>query len=322
MTKLIVLDDTVLGRNILGAFTEEEIVPFESLKFSDGELCVELKAPVRGDDVVLVSSICEPVNENLVKVLIALDAIKRASPKSITLITPYLGYSRQDRRVKAWQPISARLIADLLQTAGINRIITCDLHASQIEGFYSIPIDNIPILQILGNRWRKARPKNFDLSKLVVVSPDAGGVTRARAFMNEAKIPNMAAIFKYREKPNEVATMQVIGDVKGKTVIIIDDIVDTGGTLVKSSSELKKLGAEKVYVYCTHGVLSGNAIEKITNAESIDKLFITNTIDKTSQIIGDKIGYIDISDILIGLINTFKNGGYISELIKDFLTEE
>ena len=155
MTKVLILENTILGDNILKSLKEEDIVPYKFLKFSDGELCVELKAPVRGDDVIMVASISEPVNENLVKVMIATDTLKRASAKSITLISPYLGYSRQDRRVNPWQPVSARLIADVLETAGIDHIITCDLHAAQIEGFYSIPIDNLPILQILGNRWRR-----------------------------------------------------------------------------------------------------------------------------------------------------------------------
>ncbi len=321
MTKVLVLENTILGENILKSLKEEDIVPYELLKFSDGELCVELRAPVRGDDVIMVSSIAEPVNENLVKVLIATDTLKRASAKSITLISPYLGYSRQDRRVKPWQPVSARLIADVLETAGINRIITCDLHAAQIEGFYSIPIDNLPILRILGSRWRRTLPKDIDVKDLVVVSPDAGGVTRARAFMNEALIPNMAAIIKYRERPNEVSSMQVIGDVKDKTAVIIDDLVDTGGTLIKAAGELKRLGAKKVYVFTTHGVLSNGAIERISNSTDIDKLYITDTIDKTKEIINDKIEYIDISDILIGVINTFRNNGYISNLIKSFLED-
>ena len=321
MTKVLVLEETVLGENILKSLNKEDIVPYELLKFSDGELCVELRAPVRGDDVIMVSSISEPVNENLVKVLIATDTLKRASAKSITLISPYLGYSRQDRRVKPWQPVSARLIADVLETAGINRIITCDLHAAQIEGFYSIPIDNLPILRILGSRWRRTLPKDVDVKDLVVVSPDAGGVTRARSFMNEALIPNMAAIIKYRERPNEVSSMQVIGDVKDKTAVIIDDLVDTGGTLIKAAGELKRLGAKKVYVFTTHGVLSNGAIERISNSTDIDKLYITDTIDKTKEIINDKIEYIDISDIIIGVINTFRNNGYISNLIKNFLEE-
>ncbi len=320
MTKVLVLEKTILGDNILNSLREEDIVPYELLKFSDGELCVELKAPVRGDDVIMVASISNPVNENLVKVLIATDTLKRASAKSITLISPYLGYSRQDRRAKPWQPVSARLIADVLETAGINRIITCDLHAAQIEGFYSIPIDNLPILKILGNRWRKSL-KASNVDDYVVVSPDAGGVTRAKSFKSEAKIPNMAAIIKYRDRPNEVASMQVIGDVKDKIAIIVDDLVDTGGTLLKASSELKKLGAKKVLVFCTHGVLSSNAVEKISNSNDLDKLYITDTIDKTSQVSNDKINYIDISDILIGVINTFRTNGYISNLINEFLDD-
>ena len=317
MTKILVLEDTVLGNKILANYKENEIVPYNLLTFSDGELCVELQKPVRGDDVIIVASICEPVNENLVKVMICVDALKRASAKSIALISPYLGYSRQDRRAKAWQPITARLVADVLQVAGVNRITTCDLHASQIEGFYSIPIDNLPILQILGNRWRKKT--NIDAEDLVVVSPDAGGVTRARLFMNEARVPNLAIINKYREKANVVSSMQVVGDVKNKNCIIVDDLVDTGGTLMKATAELKSLGAKKVYILCTHGVFSHDAIQKLSNCADIEKLYITNTIDKTKKLINDKIEYVDISDIIIGIIDTFRNGTYISSLLNKLL---
>jgi ribose-phosphate pyrophosphokinase len=318
MTKVLVLEDTFLGKKILGYYNEFEIIPYNFVRFSDGEMCVELQKPVRGDDVIVVSSINEPVNDNLVKVIICADALKRASAKSITLIAPYLGYSRQDRRAKPWQPITARLIADVLQVSGINRITTCDLHASQIEGFYSIPIDNIPVLQILGHRWRK-EVSDVAANDLVVVSPDAGGVTRARLFMNEAKIPNLAVINKYREKANVVSSMQVIGDIKDKIAVIIDDMVDTGGTLMRAATELKSLGAKKVYVYCTHGVLSQGAIEKLSNFDDIEKLFITDTIDKMDKLINDKIVYVDISDIIIGIINTFRDGTYISDLIAGLL---
>ena len=318
MTKVLVLEDTFLGRKVLENYKEADIVPYNLLHFSDGELCVELQKPVRGDDVIILASICEPVNENLVKVLICVDALKRASAKSIGLIAPYLGYSRQDRRTKPWQPITARLVADVLQVAGVDRITTCDLHAAQIEGFYSIPIDNIPVLQILGNRWRKLVGDEL-AEDLVVVSPDAGGVTRARAFMNEAKIPNLAVINKYREKANVVSSMQVIGDIKDKICIIIDDLVDTGGTLMKATAELKALGAKKVYIYCTHGVFSKDAIEKLSNCPDIEKLFITDTIDKMSKLINDKIEYVDISDIIIGIIDTFRKGKYISTLLNELL---
>ena len=319
--KLLVLDDKILGQNVLKNYKEEDIIPYNYDKFKDGEMIVELKKPVRGDDVIVLATISDPVNENLVKVLICVDALKRASAKSITLICPYLGYSRQDRRAKAWQPITARLVADVLECAGVDRVITCDLHAKQIEGFYSIPIDNIPLMVILGHRWKKILPKEFNPNDFVVVSPDHGGVTRARDFMNHAEIPNLVVINKYREKANVVSSMQVIGDVKDKYCIIIDDLVDTGGTLIKASAELKKLGAKMIFIYTTHGVLSGDAIKNISSCDDIEKLYITNTIDKTNQLINDKIKYVDISDIIVGIIDTFKNNGYLSEFISSLIQD-
>ena len=313
--KLLVLDDKSLGKNVLKNYNEEDIIPYNYDKFKDGEMIVELLKPVRGDDVIVLATISDPVNENLVKVLICVDALKRASAKSINLICPYLGYSRQDRRAKPWQPITARLVADLLECAGVNRVITCDLHAKQIEGFYSIPIDNIPLMVILGHQWRKTLTEEFHPENYVVVSPDHGGVTRAREFMNQAQIPNLVVINKYREKANVVSSMQVIGDVKDKNAIIIDDLVDTGGTLIKAAGELKNLGAKHIYIYTTHGVLSGDAIKNISNCDDIDKLVITNTIDKSNELINDKIQYVDISKLIVGIIDTFKNNGYLSEFI-------
>ena len=320
MVKVLVLEDTTLGKNILEKYMDDDIVHYSLTHFKDGEIFVELKEPVRGDDIMVVGSICEPVNENLVKFLVCIDTLKRASAKSINLIIPYLGYSRQDRKVKPWQPITARLIANVLETAGASRLTTCDLHAKQIEGFYNIPIDNIPIQLILGNRWNKERKEHelYDINDIVVVSPDHGGVTRAREFMLQAGIDNLVIINKLREKANAVASMQVLGDVKDKIAIIIDDMVDTGGTLCRAATELKKQGAKGVYVYCTHGVFSGDAIEKISNYQDIDKLFITNTIDKSKQLINDKINYLDISDIIVGIINAFKR----SKDIYNYIMEE
>ena len=307
MVKILVLEETTLGKEILSHYTEEEIVSYKLSRFKDGELFIELEEPVRGDEVMVIGSICEPVNENLVKFLICVDTLKRASAKSINLIIPYLGYSRQDRKTRPWQPISSKLVADLLQTAGATRLTTCDLHARQIEGFYNIPIDNVPIQLILGNRWKKktVEYQNFNHDDFVVVSPDHGGVTRAREFMQQSGIKNLVIINKIREKANQVESMQVLGDAKDKNAIIIDDLVDTGGTLMRASTELKKQGAKAVYIYCTHGVFSSDAIEKLSNCEAIDRLYITNTIDKSDQLINDKISYVDISDIIIGIIDAF-----------------
>ena len=196
MYKVLVLDESSLGRNVLKAFKDEELVSYKFSHFKDGEMLVELNEPVRGDDVIVLASFSTPVNDNLMKLLICIDALRRASAKTIDLLIPYMGYSRQDRRTGSWQPITARLVADLLQTAGATRVITFDLHAAQIEGFYTIPIDNIPASSILGMIWRKTCPPSFNPDDDVVVSPDHGGVVRARAFMNATGVPHMAIINK------------------------------------------------------------------------------------------------------------------------------
>ena len=278
-------------------------------------MLVELNEPVQGEDIIVLASFATPVNENLMKLLICIDALRRSSAKTINLLVPYLGYARQDRRTSPWQPITARLVADLLQTAGATRIITFDVHAPQIEGFYSIPIDNVPVSSILGSIWRNSCPPTFNPDDDAVVSPDHGGVVRARAFMNSAGIPNLVIVNKYRERANEVTSMQVIGNVKGKNAIIVDDMVDTGSTLMRASAELKKLGAKDVYVFCTHGVFSEDAINKLSNCENITKLLITNTIDKSNQLINDRIEYIDLSKVVVGIIKTLMEGKYIVDYI-------
>lgn len=319
MYKILVLDDFSLGKNVLKAFNEEDIVKYKFSHFKDGEMLVELLEPVRGDDVMVVASFSTPVNDNLMKLLICVDALRRSSAKSIELLVPYMGYSRQDRRTSPWQPITARLVADLLQISGATRVITFDLHAPQIEGFYSIPIDNIPITSILGMLWRKTCPPSFNPDHDVVVSPDHGGVTRARSFMNAAGIPNLVIINKYRERANEVASMQVIGNVEGKNAIIVDDLVDTGGTLMRAADELKKLGAKDIYIFCTHGVFSDDAIERLSKCESITRIMITNTIDKSHELVNDRIKYIDLSRVVIGIINTLKEGKHIINYINKLI---
>lgn len=316
MTKLIVLEETSLGEQIKRK-SNNPIVDYRFSIFSDGEMFIEILNPVRGDDVVIISSISRPVNDNLIKILITCDALKRASAKSITLIAPYLCYSRQDRKTKPRQPITARLIADLLQAVGINRIITCDLHSSQIEGFYNIPLDNLPILKIFGSIWKR-KYNNLNPNEYVVISPDHGGFIRAKKFAEEAGISNLAIIHKQREKANEVSSMQVIGDIKNKNCIIVDDMVDTGGTLIKASALLKSLGAKNIYIYCTHGILSGNAIEDLSKCNDIKKLFISNSIDKVKDI-PDKIDYIDISSVIVSLIKTLTEGGSLNEPIQKLL---
>jgi ribose-phosphate pyrophosphokinase len=319
-TKLFALSANVELAKEISEYSGTPLAKCEVLHFADGEINVNIEETVRGCDVFVVQPTSAPANDHLMELLIMCDALRRASAKTINLVIPYLGYSRRDRKVKPWQPISARLIADLLETAGATRVTTFDLHARQIEGFYNIPIDNVPVMLILGHRWKKMREASskFNISDFVVVSPDHGGVTRAREFMIMANIPNLVIINKFREKANVVSDMQVIGDVKNKNVIIIDDIVDTGGTLMRAASELKKAGALKVYIYCTHGVLSDGAIEKLSNCEDIEKLVITNTIDKSDELINDRIMYVDISDVVKSVVDAYiKNEDVYTYIINE-----
>ena len=242
-------------------------------RFSDGEVQVELMENVRGRDVFIVQSTCPPTNDSLMELLIMADACRRASAGRITAVIPYFGYARQDRRPRATRvPITAKLVANLITTAGINRVLTVDLHADQIQGFFDIPVDNIfasPVL--LGDVW-KQRDEN-----IIVVSPDVGGVVRARALAKRLDDADLAIIDKRRPRPNESKVMNIIGNVAGKTCIMIDDMVDTAGTLCVAAQALKDEGATKVVAYITHPVLSGAAIERIATS-ALDELVVTDTI--------------------------------------------
>jgi ribose-phosphate pyrophosphokinase len=241
-------------------------------KFSDGEVMVELLENVRGRDAFILQSTCAPTNDNLMEVLVMADALKRASAARITAAIPYFGYARQDRRPRSARvPISAKVVADMLMTVGVHRVMTMDLHADQIQGFFNIPVDNIyatPIL--LGDLWKQ----NYD--DLLVVSPDVGGVVRARAIAKRLD-SDLAIIDKRRPKANVAEVMNIIGDVSGRTCVIMDDIVDTANTLCKAATALKEHGARKVVAYCTHPVLSGGAVARI-GASDIDELVVTDTI--------------------------------------------
>ncbi len=239
--------------------------------FSDGEIQVEIQENIRGDEIFVLQSTCPPVNENLMELLIIMDALKRASAKGITAVIPYFGYARQDRKVKPRVPISAKLVADLITVAGANRVVSMDLHAGQIQGYFNIPVDNIYAAPVL----LKYIKNNFH-DNLVIVSPDAGGVERARAFAKRLNA-SLAIIDKRREVANVSEVMNVIGDVRGKTTIILDDMVDTAGTLTQAAQALIERGAKRVYGCCTHPVLSGPAIERI-EASPMEKLVVTNTI--------------------------------------------
>ncbi|MCR5647298.1 MAG: ribose-phosphate diphosphokinase [Acholeplasmatales bacterium] len=269
-------------------------VPLSScdvLHFADGEINVQINETVRGHNIFVVQPTSAPVNDHLMELLIMCDALKRASAKSINLVIPYYGYSRQDRKARSRQPISAKLVADLLQVAGADRVITMDIHAAQEQGFFDIPVDNFMGLPILSNY---VMDKHLD--NLVVVSPDHGGTTRAREF---AKVldTTIAIIDKRRPEPNKAEVMNIIGDVKGKTCLLVDDMCDTCGTLTIGAEALMKAGATEVYAACTHGVLSGPAIERIQNS-CIKELIITNTIKLADSKKIDKIKVLSVGQLL------------------------
>jgi ribose-phosphate pyrophosphokinase len=240
--------------------------------FSDGESKVEIKENVRGGDVFVLQSTCAPGNDNLMELLVMLDAFKRASAKRITAVIPYYGYARQDRKVVPRVPISAKLVADLITTAGASRILTMDLHSGQIQGFFDIPVDNLYATPVILQYLRR----QLDHNEVTIVSPDAGGVERARDFAARLDA-SLAIIDKRRVGPNVVAEMNIIGEVKGQTAVLLDDMVDTAGTLTMAAEALKKEGAKKILSCCTHAVLSGPAIQKIADSP-LEGLIVTNTI--------------------------------------------
>lgn len=253
-------------------------VPVGSAKvgtFSDGEISVDINETVRGQEVFVIQSTNSPVNNNLMELLIMIDALKRASAGRITAVIPYYGYARQDRKAKSRDPITAKLVADILTTAGADRVLTMDLHAAQIQGYFDIPVDHLLGTPILANYFVK---QGFDEREdVVVVSPDLGSVTRARKFADRLHAP-IAIIDKRRPKANVSEIMNIIGEVEGKACILIDDMIDTAGTIANAANALKDLGAKNVYACCTHGVLSGPALDRI-NASAIEELVMLNTID-------------------------------------------
>ena len=279
-------------------------------QFSDGEVNVEIDEHVRGKDVFICQPTCQPTNDNLMELLIIADALRRSSASRITAVIPYYGYARQDRRPRSQRvPISAKLVADMIQTAGVNRVLTVDLHADQIQGFFNIPVDNIyasPIL--LGDIWRQVYPNK------VVVSPDVGGVVRARALAKRLGDADLAIIDKRRPKANESQVMHIIGDVRGKTAIIVDDIVDTAGTLCQAAGALKEHGAERVLAYITHPVLSGKAIDKIS-ASALDELVVTDSIPLGEDAAAcPQIRQVSIAELLAESIRRISNDESVSEL--------
>ncbi len=276
--------------------------------FSDGEVQVEIGENVRGRDVFVLQSTCPPVNDNLMQLLIIMDALRRASAKRITAVIPYYGYARQDRKVKPRVPISAKLVADLITIAGANRVVSMDLHAGQIQGYFNIPVDNIFAAPVL----LKYMNSHFQ-DNLVIVSPDAGGVERARAFAKRLDA-SLAIIDKRRDAPNISEAMNIIGNVEGKTAVILDDMVDTAGTLTQAAVALMTRGAKKIYACCTHPVLSGPAIERIEESP-IDRLVVTNTIplnDKAKRC--SKIELLSVAELLGETIKRIYNSHSVSTL--------
>jgi ribose-phosphate pyrophosphokinase len=274
----------------ISAYTKIPLSVVEVSKFSDGEVNINIEETVRGHHVFIIQSTNDPVNDNYMVLLIMIDALKRASAATINVVMPYYGYSRQDRKARSRQPISAKLVADLLQVAGTNRVITMDLHAAQIQGFYDIPIDNMRAFPVLFDYF-----KNKIKGDIVVVSPDHGGATRARKLATALDVP-LAIIDKRRPKVNEIEIMSIIGDVEGKTCIIIDDIIDTAGTLTLAANALCDAGAVGVYGACTHGLFSGSAMERI-DASSLTEVIVTNTIDLPASKQGKKVKVLSVSSI-------------------------
>ncbi len=274
-------------------------------RFSDGEINIQIAESVRGKDVYIVQPTSAPANSNLMELLIMVDALKRSSAKSITAVIPYFGYARQDRKAAPRVPISAKLVADMLETAGVTRVITVDLHASQIQGFFNIPVDNLYGANLFMDYIRTKELKNP-----IIASPDIGGVARARYFAERLGL-EMVIVDKRRQKANEAEVMNIIGSVEGKDVVLIDDMIDTAGTMVKGAKALKANGATSVMAYCTHPVLSGPAFERIENGE-LDELVVSNTISLSKE--SSKITVLSIADLLGESIRRINNNESVNSL--------
>ncbi len=282
-------------------------------KFSDGEVMAEIQESVRGRDVYVVQSTCQPTNDNLMELLVLIDALRWASAARVTAVLPYFGYARQDRRPRSARvPITARLVAKQIAAAGADRVVTVDLHADQIQGFFDIPVDNIYALPILlGDVWRQKYPD------LMVVSPDVGGVVRARALAKQLDDADLAIIDKRRPSANVAQVMNIIGDVEGRSCVLIDDLVDTAGTLCKAAQALKEHGARRVVAYCTHPVLSGPAVSNISNSQ-LDELVVSNTVPLQQDARAcSKVRQISIAELLAETIRRVATDESVTSLFMD-----
>ncbi len=282
-------------------------------RFSDGEIMVEIAENVRGRDCIVVQPTCAPTNDNFMELLVLIDALRRASAQSITAVIPYLGYARQDRRPRSARvPITAKVVANMITSVGTTRVLTVDLHAEQIQGFFDIPMDNVyasPVL--LGDIWK------HEYDDLMVVSPDVGGVVRARAIARRLDNADLAIIDKRRPRANESRVMNIIGDVEDRTCVMVDDMVDTAGTLCRAAEALKDHGARKVVAYCTHPVLSGNAIENLSNS-TLDELVVTDTVPLSEAAEKcPKIRQLSVAGLLGESINRITSGQSLSSMFVD-----
>ena len=291
-----------------------EILPTEVSHFADGEILFTGKKSFRGDNVYIIQSTCAPVTERLMELLLCIDACKRASARSITCVIPYFGYARQDRKAKPRQPISAKLVADMLETAGAQRIVSTDLHASQLAGFFSIPVDDVSPVTLFYKYFN-----DLHLDNIVCVSPDHGGLVRTSKLAEKLNAP-LAIIDKRRPEPNKAEILSIVGDVKDKTCIIVDDIVDTAGTLIIAIDKLKELGAKKIYAAISHGVLSKDAVELI-NKSALDKLVITDSIPLTEDKKSPKIDVVSLAPLFSKIIVALDEGKSLFETHQEFIKD-
>ena len=280
-------------------------------RFADGEIYVEINENIRGNSIFVIQSIATPANDNLMELLICIDALRRSSAKNITAVIPYFGYARQDRKVVPRTAISAKLVSNLITNAGAHRIVTVDLHAGQIQGFFDIPVDNLFSTPIFSKHIKKY----ISNKNIICVAPDVGGVERARALGQKLNV-GLAIVDKRRPAPGKSQVMNIVGNVKGKNCLLVDDIIDSGGTIVNAAKALKEKGAKDVYVYVTHGVLSGNAVEQINNSK-IKKLILTDTINNSNKIKkSSKIVVLSISNLMAEAIKRISNSTSVSDLFK------
>ena len=283
--------------------------------FSDGEISVKIDESARGQDIFLIQPTCRPINDNLVQLLIMVDAFRRASARRITVVMPYYGYARQDKKVKPREPITARMIANIITNAGANRVLTLDLHAGQIQGFFDIPVDHLTAGPLIADEILRLGLRTDDT---VVVSPDVGGVTRARALAERIDTP-IAIIAKRRPAANQVEIMEIIGDIQGKVCLMIDDMIDTGGSIVQGAEKLIQRGAREVHACCTHGVLSGEAIPRI-QASVLSSLLTTDSIPLPDDLNAPKIRVISVAPLLADAIDRIHRGDSVSVLFQRFGT--